>query len=132
MMQELLISHLKNCRIILRTMLLEDIQTHRENAPLIVAVDMAYFSNKALFQDYLDLNKNEVNLIASALKLLQSAGYSYPNLDIETLSSTIFQMIDSVIHCHVNNMPVLPTDEQLAHFLAEVILRILRIPEKND
>ena len=71
-----------------------DIQTHRENAPLIVAVDMAYFSNKALFQDYLDLNKNEVNLIASALKLLQSAGYSYPNLDIETLSSTIFQMID--------------------------------------
>ena len=113
----------------LERLLLENIRTHRVNARIIISMDLAYLSHKELFQDYLELNKCEVTRIVSALKYVQSLGYSHPDLDLEMLSSAIFQMVDSLVHRHVNITPVLPTDEELAHFLTDTILRILGIPD---
>jgi AcrR family transcriptional regulator len=113
----------------LETMLLDNIRTHRENARLIGAIEIAHLSRADLFQDGVDINQEEVALIAAALRYAQSFGYSHPDFDIESLSRAVFQMVDGVIHRHVTFKPVFPTDEDLAHFLMDTILRLLRFPE---
>lgn len=114
----------------LEKMLLANIRHHRANARLIAALDIAYLTHPDLFQEYLDINEGELGIISAALTYLKTLGYGYSPLDINSFSLAIVSTIDSIVHRHVNFFPIFATDDELVHFLSDIILKMLGIPSQ--
>ena len=100
------------------------IEQHRENKALLKAIEMAFLSNRKVFQDF-EYIQSELKLIPLISNLLEQLGYPDKE-DLNGISKFLLYSIDSVIHRHVISEDHLITDEELEKYLSEMVLRFIK------
>ena len=108
----------------LRAFLKRYIEQHRENKALLKAIEMAFLSNRKVFQDF-EYIQSELKLIPLISNLLEQLGYPDKE-DLNGISKFLLYSIDSVIHRHVISEDHLITDEELEKYLSEMVLRFIK------
>ncbi len=104
------------------TILLNWIEQHREKIQFIRAMDFAMLINPALFKGYADIVRKAAEKGQLLLWPKDTSGIKIGELKKLTLA--LFHTVESVVHRHLTSMEVCKTDEQLAEFLADVVLGV--------
>lgn len=109
----------------IKTFLSNFIQFHKERAPLIAALDIAYLSKKDHLLDFDEEDILDMNPIPQILENMNKSGL-IEKKKLEKLNSVLLNTIESIIHRHTNIARIFDTDEELAEFLTYLTLKILR------
>ncbi len=108
----------------LKAFLKRYLEQHKENKSLLVAIEMAYLSNRKVFQDF-EYIQNELKLVPLISRVLKQLGYPDKE-DLEGISKFLLYSIDSIIHRHVICEDLLIKDEELVKTLSEMIFRFIK------
>jgi AcrR family transcriptional regulator len=108
----------------LKNFLKRYLKQHEQNKAFLVAVEMAFLSNRKIFQDYeyIQSELKLIPLISNVLKQLE-----YPDKEnLDDVSKFLLYSIDSIIHRHVICEDLLIGEEELIRYLSEMILRFIK------
>ena len=111
---------IKDASVVLRRALLRFIRGHREVSPNLAAFEIASFEDPETEEVGNQLYTIGQESILTVLKKL--AGQKTPE-NLERWASVIFHVIDSVTHRHVLHGGLMMSDEMLADFLVQIIVR---------
>jgi len=118
-----------NLEKLLRGWLFATIRLHRKDKALMEAYEIAYLSNKEVFDDFYELIGGDLNPIPKILDRLEEIGI--PNVDkMRKFQKPLILITDSIIHRHIFEMKIFDTDEELVDFLIDTFLSILQIGKK--
>lgn len=124
-------SHLKKIksndpREILYDVIMNFIKIHHKDAPIIKALNIAYLSNEKLFQEDQEFYKDKKPLGPPYMsKVLLKLSYPIKG-DLYEISGLLMRLIDNLIHRHVLFGNIVSSDEELANFLTDLILRYIK------
>ena len=111
----------------LKAFLKRYLEQHKENKSLLIAIELAFLSNRKVFQDF-EYIQNELKLVPLISNVLKRLGYPDKE-DLNEISKFLLYSIDSIIHRHVICEDLLINDDELLKNLSEMLLRFIKFSD---
>jgi len=104
------------------------IEFHRQNIEFDLALERALQSNKELVKDFNSYVEVALTEIAKQMKQIFPIGNT-TEIELKDKLFLIFNIIESIIRRHIVITPLFNTDEELAIYLTDLTLNILKVDE---
>jgi hypothetical protein len=104
------------------------IEFHRQNIEFDLALERALQTNKKLTKDFNSYVEEALKEIAKRMIQIFPIG-NISEIELKDKLFLVFNIVESIIRRHIVITPLFDTDEELASYLTDLTLNVLKVDE---